>query len=84
MRAGRGEGVDPNMSHPAFPRLRDTLRAMGLGVWGWHVPFCKDAAAASLHELRQDVAALRNWIMGAVLASCLGLIGVVVQLLRRP
>jgi hypothetical protein len=57
IRAGRGEGVDANMSHPAFAPLRDTLRSMGLGVWGWHVPFCADASAA-----RREAALVLDWV----------------------
>jgi hypothetical protein len=43
----------------------------------------QDRFDISVRDLRAEIAGLRSWIMGAVLASCLGLVGVIAQLIRR-
>ena len=73
IRAGRGEGADPNLVHPGFAPLRDRLRERGLGVWGWHVPFCRDEAAAS-----REAALVLDW------AERHSLDGVVLDAERTP
>jgi hypothetical protein len=43
----------------------------------------QDGFEESMKEFRADLAGLRTWIMGATLASCLGLLGVIAQLLVK-
>lgn len=47
IRMGRGQGVDRNLGHPDLALIRAVLKAEGVDVWGWHVPFCKTPEAAS-------------------------------------
>ena len=43
----------------------------------------QDRLDEAVVRLDSKLDGLRNWIMGAVLASCLGLVGVIAQLVRR-
>jgi hypothetical protein len=45
-RLGRGKNLDHNFEIPKFPDLQKALRAAGVELWGWHVPFCHNGAAA--------------------------------------
>jgi hypothetical protein len=40
IRIGRGQTADPNLNIPALAELNQALRGAGIGLWGWHVPFC--------------------------------------------
>lgn len=46
VRMARGERRDANLDLPKFAALRDALRQAGIGLWGWHVPFCPDGPRA--------------------------------------
>jgi hypothetical protein len=46
IRMGRGQPADPNMSLPSLDVVRQQLKAVGVELWGWHVPFCQDEDAA--------------------------------------
>ncbi|MGM4914924.1 hypothetical protein [Rhizobium sp. 768_B6_N1_8] len=46
IRIGRGRTIDPNLSVPELQTVRTALKAAGVELWGWHVPFCEDRQAA--------------------------------------
>jgi hypothetical protein len=46
IRVGRGEGMDPNLALPELAGLRRALKDAGVDLWGWHVSFCANPAAA--------------------------------------
>lgn len=56
IRLGRGPTIDANLAHPLLPELRARLKASGVELWGWHVPFCADLAAT-----RAEVANVLEW-----------------------
>jgi hypothetical protein len=47
IRVGRGPNRDPNMTFPKLAAIRTELTALGIELWGWHVPFCADRQAAA-------------------------------------
>jgi hypothetical protein len=57
IRIGRGEGVDPNLARPELPALRSALQDAGVEIWGWHVSFCADPAAA-----RREAELALEWV----------------------
>jgi hypothetical protein len=46
IRIGRGPGRDRNLELPELPAVQGALANAGVELWGWHVPFCANAAAA--------------------------------------
>jgi hypothetical protein len=46
VRVGRGPKLDPNFSLPILPAIKSALVNAGVEMWGWHVPFCANEAAA--------------------------------------
>jgi hypothetical protein len=47
VRVGRGPGLDKNFTTPEMAAFRTELDQTGVELWGWHVPFCANAAAAN-------------------------------------
>jgi hypothetical protein len=47
IRLGRGSGLDKNFTEPEMAPFRTELDKIGVELWGWHVPFCADLAAAN-------------------------------------
>lgn len=56
LRLGRGPQLDQNFSDPSLPLVRNALEKAGIALWGWHVPFCADVAAA-----KAEAAKVLNW-----------------------
>jgi hypothetical protein len=56
IRVGRGATADPNLGLADLPKLKGELDRAGIGLWGWHVPFCADRTAA-----RNEVAKVLGW-----------------------
>jgi hypothetical protein len=73
IRIGRGARPDPNLTAPRLAATRTALESVGVELWGWHVPFCADPAAAET-----EAALLLQWAEGA------GVAGVVVDAERTP
>jgi hypothetical protein len=46
VRVGRGPGLDKNFTLHELSEVRSELDKAGVELWGWHVPFCADKAAA--------------------------------------
>ena len=46
IRVGRGPGRDKNLDLPELPVVQAALANAGVELWGWHVPFCANQAAA--------------------------------------
>jgi len=46
VRVGRGPNLDANFSLAALPAIKSALHDAGVEMWGWHVPFCRNEAAA--------------------------------------
>lgn len=47
VRVGRGPGLDKNFTNPEMTTFRTELDKAGVELWGWHVPFCANVAAAN-------------------------------------
>lgn len=47
LRLARGPTLDPNFALAELPSLRSALANNGVALWGWHVPFCANEAAAN-------------------------------------
>jgi hypothetical protein len=47
IRVGRGPGLDKNFTTQEMTTFRTELDKTGVELWGWHVPFCADVAAAN-------------------------------------
>lgn len=73
IRAGRGASRDANLRHPMLAALRTELSAIGVELWGWHVPFCADKNAAA-----DEASKVLSWVDDAALA------GMVVDAERTP
>lgn len=65
IRLGRGAGVDKNLTHPDLPLIQAVLKNIGVQVWGWHVPFCQDAAAATA-EAEQILQLVDQYLLDGV------------------
>lgn len=46
VRVGRGPKLDDNFSLAELPAIKSALDSAGVEMWGWHVPFCRNEAAA--------------------------------------
>jgi hypothetical protein len=73
VRVGRGAALDSNFSWTGFSAVRAALDAAGIALWGWHVPFCVDRAAAA-----DETAKVITW------ASEYNLAGVLLDAERTP
>lgn len=73
IRLGRGTTPSPNLNVPHLAELKAELGKNGVEIWGWHVPFCADLAAAK-HEAALVVA----WMQSS------GVDGVIVDAERTP
>ena len=47
LRVGRGPNLDNNFTGTEIAAFRTELDNAGIELWGWHVPFCADIAAAN-------------------------------------
>jgi hypothetical protein len=47
-RLARGATMDGNFALTNIATIRSELKNAGVGLWGWHVPFCADANAARI------------------------------------
>ena len=66
VRVGRGPTLDANFSLPQLPAIRTALDNVGVEMWGWHVPFCANAAAA-----RDEADKVVKWAADHALAGVL-------------
>lgn len=73
IRAGRGPNKDANLQLPKLVELRTELANAGVELWGWHVPFCANKAAAV-----DEASKVLSWTDEAQLA------GMVVDAERTP
>jgi hypothetical protein len=73
IRVGRGKHADPNLQVHDLPAIRAACEDMGIEVWGWHVPFCRNATDANKEA---DLAA--GWVTAARFA------GLIIDAERTP
>ncbi|WP_210202980.1 peptidoglycan recognition protein family protein [Bradyrhizobium ottawaense] len=73
IRVGRGPTRDQNLRLANLDDVRSELAALGVELWGWHVPFCADRSAAA-----DEAAKVLSWADAAQLA------GIVVDAERTP
>jgi N-acetylmuramoyl-L-alanine amidase len=64
IRVGRGAKIDPNLSAATLAQVRTALEVAGIALWGWHVPFCANQAAA-----RDEAAKVLQWVSAGALAG---------------
>jgi len=64
IRVGRGVSPDPNLALKYLPGVRQELANVGVGLWGWHVPFCANPTAATT-----EAAKVLKWVDDAGLAG---------------
>jgi hypothetical protein len=73
IRVGRGGNKDPNLAFAHLDAVRTELASVGVELWGWHVPFCADVAAAN-----DEASKVLTWSDQAKLS------GIVVDAERTP
>jgi hypothetical protein len=73
VRLGRGPKLDSNFSLAELPAIKSALHDAGVEMWGWHVPFCANEAAA-----RDEADKVVKWAADHALA------GVVLDAERTP
>jgi hypothetical protein len=66
IRVGRGAALDKNFTLAEFPKVQSELNDVGVQLWGWHVPFCANQAAA--HD---EAAKILKWADDYSLAGVL-------------
>ena len=73
LRLSRGTAMDSNFTNAQLQEVRNELDNVDIEMWGWHVPFCADQAAA-----RNEATNIVTW------ANQFSLAGVLVDAERTP